>query len=91
MYELDKILNTVVCGDCLDVIKDLPDKCVDLVLTDPPYGINADKMTMGSGHHQWDKNVPTWDDKIPTKEIFDEIFRISKNQIIWGGITLQES
>ena len=36
-YELDKILNTVVNDDCLNVLRDLPDKCVDLVLTDPPY------------------------------------------------------
>ena len=32
--------NTIVCGDCLDILKQLPDHCVDLVLTDPPYGID---------------------------------------------------
>lgn len=35
---LDKYLNRVICGDCLEVMKELPDNCVDLVLTDPPYG-----------------------------------------------------
>ena len=34
-----KFLNQIVCGDCLEVMRDWPDKCVDLVLTDPPYGI----------------------------------------------------
>ena len=81
-YELDKILNTVINDDCLNVLKDLPDKCVDLVLTDPPYGIRADEnpVTGGFGY-----NKTSWDRERPKKEIFDEILRISKNQIIWGG------
>jgi len=37
---LEKYLNKVICGDCLDVMKQLPDNCVDLVITDPPYGLN---------------------------------------------------
>jgi DNA modification methylase len=37
---MDKYINQVIQGDCLDVMKELPDKCIDLVLTDPPYGIN---------------------------------------------------
>ena len=36
----EKYLNKVTCGDCLSIMKELPDKCVDLVLTDPPYGMN---------------------------------------------------
>lgn len=36
-------VNTILCSDCLDVMKDWPDNCVDLVLTDPPYGIKKDK------------------------------------------------
>lgn len=40
MINIDEIKNTIICGDCLEVMKQLPDKCVDLVLTDPPYGIN---------------------------------------------------
>ena len=38
----DKI-NEVNCQDCLELMKEMPDKCVDLVLTDPPYGINVGK------------------------------------------------
>ena len=37
-----KYVNTIVCGDCLDVMKDCPDGCVDLVLTDPPYGVGVE-------------------------------------------------
>ena len=40
MYKLDEIINTVVNDDCINVMRDLPDGCMDLVLTDPPYGVN---------------------------------------------------
>lgn len=39
---MDKYLNKIICGDCLEVMKGMPDKCVDLVLTDPPYGVGKD-------------------------------------------------
>jgi len=89
------MINQVICGNCLDVMKNIPDNSIDLVLTDPPYGINIIKkqnkaskniksMSYSGGH--WKKyNEKDWDNKIPKKEYFDEIFRISKNQIIWGG------
>ena len=48
-----KYVNTIVCGDCLDVMKDWPDGCVDLVLTDPPYGLSF----LGN---EWDKEIPNW-------------------------------
>jgi site-specific DNA-methyltransferase (adenine-specific) len=81
-------INQIICGDCLDVMKDWPDKCVDLVLTDPPYGI---KISRKSNHYgnctelSRQANGDSWDDTIPTKEYFDEIFRISRNQIIFGA------
>ena len=40
MTDFESNVNKIVCGDCLEVMKDWPDNCVDLVLTDPPYGIN---------------------------------------------------
>jgi len=84
----DDYINKVIYGDCLEVMKGIPDKSIDLVLTDPPYGIGAYKNgTMGGGvlakQSKFDKT--DWDDEIPPKEIFDEIFRVSKNQIIFGG------
>jgi len=76
--------NTIICGDCFEVMKDFPDNSVDLVLTDPPYGINADKMKMGTGRHDWDV-VVGWDGKRPKKAVFDRIRQITTNQVIWGG------
>lgn len=81
--------------DCMEGMKQFPDKYFDLAIVDPPYGIGVGSMnyTNGvaivgknpkakrrdySGHAEWDK-MP------PTKEYFDELFRVSKNQIIWGG------
>jgi site-specific DNA-methyltransferase (adenine-specific) len=87
----DDFLNKIINGDCLEIMKQMPDKCVDLVLTDPPYGIGADKNKRANQKHgkaaaiSKDYGVGDWDDAPPPKEIFDEIFRVSKNQIIFGG------
>ena len=81
-------INKVICGDCLEVMKGIPDKSVDLVLTDPPYGIKRDKQAMGKGGgiaKNIDYGDYDWDRKIPSKEYFVELMRISKNQIIFGG------
>lgn len=85
----DDFINKVIQGDCLEIMKQMPDKCVDLVLTDPPYGL-GNRLSDGGGKL---KNTPmavlyresTWEDILPPQEVFDEIFRISKNQIIFGG------
>jgi len=66
--------------DCLQGMRELPDKCVDLVLTDPPYGID---IASNPFRQKFEKS--DWDKKTPEMTIFKEIFRISKNQIIWGG------
>lgn len=79
MIELNRIYNE----DCLETMKRMEDKSVDLVLTDPPYGIKATKMTLGSGQHNFHRG--DWDNATPSKKMFDEIFRVSKNQVIWGG------
>lgn len=76
--------NTIHLGDCLDLMRSLPDKSIDLVLTDPPYGIGMDGGNVGyKGFNNFEKKE--WDKMTPPREYFDEIFRISKNQIIWGG------
>lgn len=93
MSFLEENMNSIICGDCLDVMRQLPDKCIDLVLTDPPYGIGLGKKTClydgkkyGSAKTNRTKYETTdWDNKIPAKEIFNEILRVSKNQIIFGG------
>jgi site-specific DNA-methyltransferase (adenine-specific) len=56
-----------------------------LAIVDPPYGIGADNMTGGKGKNKkWEKGK-NWDSKVPDKKYFDDLFRVSKNQIIWGG------
>ena len=62
-----------------------PDNYFDLAIVDPPYGINASEMTMGTGKNKKYSKGKKWDNKTPTSEYFKELFRVSKNQIIWGG------
>lgn len=83
---MDKYINKMINADCLDILRELPDKCIDLVLTDPPYGI-GDKFKGGknSKMNKFNRVVDKGWDNAPSKEYFDEIFRISKNQIIFGG------
>ena len=78
---IDFLKNKITHGDCLDIMKQLPDKCIDLVLTDPPYGIGMDKNAGLSNKY----TVKNWDNERPSKIFFDEILRVSKNQIIFGG------
>lgn len=75
-------------GDCLEYMKTMPDKSVDAVITDPPYGI-ADIWKGGSSCGWGVARLATpernkWDVK-PSKIIFDNILRIGKRVIIWGG------
>jgi site-specific DNA-methyltransferase (adenine-specific) len=68
-----------------------PDNYFDLAIVDPPYGINIQKMnytqsTKGGVAKRKDySSVGNWDSETPNKEYFNELFRVSKNQIIWGG------
>lgn len=71
--------------DCLEGMRSLPDKSIDLIVTDPPYGKKADKGTNGFGSSKNRKYKGGWDSKVPQKEIFDEMFRVAKNVIIFGG------
>jgi len=76
----------IIHGDCREILPQLPDKSIDLALTDPPYGIGADASAhKAGGRNGWkDYGDTNWDAK-PDKVIFDLIFRISNHQIIWGG------
>ena len=82
---LEDLENKIINADCMDILKQLPDKCVDLVLTDPPYGINEKFKGGNSGKMNFNEVVDKGWDVAPSKEVFDEIFRVSKNQIILGG------
>lgn len=75
----------MIHGDCMEIMKQYPDKYFQLACVDPPYGIGADNMTGGAGKNkQWEKGK-NWDSGVPDKAYFDELFRVSRNQIIWGG------
>jgi site-specific DNA-methyltransferase (adenine-specific) len=81
-------LNTIYNEDCLETMKRMPDNFVDLILTDPPYGIGEARknhVSRGKLAAAKDYGESDWDDQIPSKEVFDEVFRVSKNQIIFGG------
>lgn len=101
--------------DCMEYMKDIPDKFFDLAIVDPPYGINAPNMTMGTNLNRKhggyngesvaqrlkkgrlnqgagklkDRALNTmrcdWDFSPPSEKYFDELFRVSRNQVIWGG------
>ena len=73
------------CGDCLEIMKTMPSKSVDLILTDPPYGKKADKGTNGFGSAKNRRYNGGWDSKRPSKEVFDEMLRVGKNVIIFGA------
>ena len=74
--------------DCMEAMKSMPDKAYGLAIVDPPYGLGIDgqkeskkgKKSDRKGHAQKD-----WDNAIPKAEYFEQLFRVSKNQIIWGG------
>lgn len=76
----------IIQGDCLKVMRDFADKSFDLVLTDPPYGINADKGVGGFGSSKTDKHYKgDWDSTTPVQEVFDEMLRVSRYAIVFGG------
>ncbi len=89
MQSIDALKNQIINADFRDILKQLPDKCFDLLLTDPPYAIDivgqiTKKDPNGKhGYRQW--RYKEWDTEKPTLEDFAEMIRVSKNQVIWGG------
>ena len=73
--------------DNMELMARYPDGYFDLAIVDPPYGIDAGKMTMGRGsRNDTGKNKKkNWDNEKPKKPYWDELFRVSKNQIVWGA------
>lgn len=113
MQVTDKITITNECN--MELMRRYPDNYFDLAIVDPPYGINADNMQMGShpkrnGRNQYPAESTAvklkkgrlntgsgklknrilnqsnigWDNEIPSMEYFNELMRVSKNQVIWG-------
>jgi site-specific DNA-methyltransferase (adenine-specific) len=74
--------------DCLEAMKSYPDNYFELAIVDPPYGIKRFEKPSGktrfSSSKLMQENGLTWDNK-PKQEYWDELFRVSKNQIVWGA------
>ena len=72
--------------DCVEGMKQFPDKFFELAIVDPPYGIGINhNMGRRKGDKPSDYKKVSWDDNIPDDEYFLELFRVSKNQIVWGA------
>jgi site-specific DNA-methyltransferase (adenine-specific) len=78
--------------DCTKALKRFDDNYFDVAIVDPPYGIDVANMNMGAGkgkrcsklqNRKW--KPKDWDSGIPDEEYFEQLFRVSKNQIVWGG------
>ena len=83
----DDFINKIICGDCMDILPLIPDGAVDAVITDPPYGKKWARGKHGIGEikgaNEKLENVQ-WDNK-PPSTAFEEIFRVSQNQVVCGG------
>ena len=90
--KMEQLKNKILLGDCLDVMRSMPDNSVDLLLTDPPYGIDAagaggvsQKGSRNSKCARREFERKTWDAARPSREVFSELLRVSKCAVIFGG------
>ena len=72
--------------DCMDGMKEFPDGYFDLAIVDPPYGISINNnMGRRKGDKKLDYPKAYWDKEPVGDDYFSELFRVSKNAIVWGG------
>jgi site-specific DNA-methyltransferase (adenine-specific) len=73
--------------DCMEFMKDIPDNYYELAIVDPPYGIGYARGKNGWGicENRPELKDVDWDKTVPNNQYFKELFRVSKNQIVWGG------
>ena len=74
---------TLYLGDCLEILPTL--EKVDAVITDPPYGIGANKMTLGNGKQKIERGALDWDAEPPSPKFFELSGLAAPIQIYWGG------
>ena len=102
MIELNDLINKITCADCMDILKQLPDKCIDLVLTDPPYNASNSNIGLRGGYktinEDWDKNF----NPIPFLEESKRVLKDGGSMIVfcsyhllgeylnWKGLKLQQ-
>lgn len=70
--------------DCMELMAQYPDKHFDLCITDPPYGLGNKLVAGGTWSVKYQDKGAEWD-CVPDKQFFDEMMRVSKNWIVWGG------
>lgn len=83
-------MNIAYNMDCLAAMREMPDNAFTLAVCDPPYGIGVDGQKerydfKNPKHSRKGHTQKEWDKQIPPKEYFDQLFRVSENQIIWGA------
>lgn len=71
--------------DCMDFMLSVPDYFYDLAIVDPPYNIASLNKTGASSRIDKSGKINNWNNKKPDDLYFKELFRVSKNQIIWGA------
>ena len=87
---LGAVPSVVYNEDCVEGLKRLSDNYFDLAIVDPPYGLGKRTTDGGSKKNTQTKFMDdirrsNWDDNVPTAEYWEQLFRVSKNQIVWGG------
>ena len=88
---VEKAQISIYNEDCLQALRAMADKQFDLAIVDPPYGIGMDgTIGIGIGKEKGftrkkEYTKKNWDKEVPSQEYFDELFRVSKNQIVWGA------
>jgi len=84
-FNFEEVKNKIVLADCMDIMKDIPDKYFDLAIVDPPYGISSFKQKRhGSNRIDKSEKIGLWDNA-PDSSYFSQLFRISNKFIIWGA------
>lgn len=84
METFDKI--TLHHGDCMEILRSLPDSAFDLAIVDPPYGINATVCGNGSRQRKYDRSKANlWDSQPPNDDFFEQLRRVARYYVVWGG------
>ena len=81
---MNKFVSEVTNEDCMVGMARYPDKYFDLAIVDPPYGLGDKLVKGGTWSKKWQSKGAQWD-IMPDKQYFEELFRVSKNWIIWGA------
>ena len=75
-----------ITNECnMELMSRYEDNHFDLAIVDPPYGLGDSVVNSGGRFKRYENKSGNWDTCVPTKEYFNELMRVSQNQIIWGG------